>query len=113
MRCVRFRADICGRFYSGRVQAEVKFENDGKTVTTPGNVTMRDVTAATCIKWAYGVQDSQIAGPDWLQSEHFDIVAKAGDPVTDDQLKLMMQALLADRFKLSFHRQNKELRPMR
>ena len=70
---------------------------------------MRDVTAATCIKWAYGVQDSQIAGPDWLQSEHFDIVAKADSPVGDAQMKPMMQALLADRFKLSFHRQNKEL----
>lgn len=70
---------------------------------------MRDVTAATCIKFAYGVQDSQISGPDWLQSEHFDIIAKADSPVAEDQLKLMMQALLADRFQLSIHRQNKEL----
>lgn len=88
---------------------QVQFENDGKTVITPGNVTMRDVTAATCIKFAYGVQDSQIAGPDWLESEHFDIIAKADAPVAEDQLKLMMQALLADRFQLSFHRQSKEL----
>jgi uncharacterized protein (TIGR03435 family) len=89
---------------------QVQFEHDGKTVTTPGNVTMRDVTAATCIKFAYGVQDSQISGPAWLQSEHFDILAKADTPVAEDQLKLMMQALLADRFKLSFHREPKELR---
>lgn len=90
--------------------AEVQFESDGKTATTPGNLTMRDVTVATCIKWAYGVQDSQISGPEWLKSEHFDIEAKADAPVPDDQLKLMMRALLADRFKLSFHRQEKELR---
>src|SRR5580658_8457511 len=64
---------------------DVKFEHDGKTVTTPGNVTMRDVTAATCIKFAYGVQDSQISGPDWLQSEHFDILAKADEPAADEQ----------------------------
>jgi uncharacterized protein (TIGR03435 family) len=88
---------------------QVQFEHDGKTVITPGNVTMRDVTAATCIKFAYGVQYSQISGPDWLESEHFDILAKADAPVAEDQLKLMMQALLADRFKLSFHRQSKEL----
>jgi uncharacterized protein (TIGR03435 family) len=88
---------------------DVKFEHDGKTVTTPGNLTMRDVTAATCIKFAYSVQDSQISGPDWLQSEHFDILAKADTPVAEAQLKLMMQSLLADRFHLVFHRQNKEL----
>ena len=88
---------------------DVKFEHDGKTEITPGTLTMRDVTAATCIKFAYGVQDSQISGPEWLQSEHFDILAKADSPVAEPQLKLMMQALLADRFKLSFHRQNKEL----
>ena len=88
---------------------QVQFEHDGKTVTTPGNVTMRDVTLATCIKFAYGVQDSQISGPEWLQSEHFAILAKADAPVAESQLRLMMQALLADRFKLSFHRQSKEL----
>jgi uncharacterized protein (TIGR03435 family) len=88
---------------------DVKFEHDGKTEISPGNITMRDVTLATCIKFAYGVQDSQISGPEWLQSEHFDILAKADTPAAKDQLKFMMQALLADRFKLSFHRQNKEL----
>jgi uncharacterized protein (TIGR03435 family) len=90
--------------------AEVQFEHDGKTVTTPGTVTMRDVTVATCIKWAYGVQDSQVSGPAWLQSDHFDITAKADEPVADEQMKLMMRALLAERFALSFHRQKKELR---
>jgi uncharacterized protein (TIGR03435 family) len=88
---------------------QVQFEHDGKTEITPGMVTMRDVTAATCIKFAYGVQDAQISGPDWLQSNHFDIIAKADQPVPPDQLKLMMRALLTERFKLAFHRQNKEL----
>jgi len=88
---------------------QVQFEHDGKTEITPGTMTMRDVTLGTCIKFAYGVQDSQVLGPEWLQSEHFDILAKADSPVAEDQLKLMMQALLADRFKLSFHRQSKEL----
>jgi len=90
--------------------AEVKFEHDGKTEVFPGAVTMHDVTVATCIKWAYEVQDSQISGPAWLQSDHFDILARADGPVTGEQLKLMMRSLLADRFKLSFHRQDKELR---
>lgn len=90
--------------------AQVQFEHDGKTDVTPGNLRMRDVTVATCIKWAYGVVDSQISGPAWLETDHFDIVAKAGSPADEDQLKLMMRTLLAERFQLVFHRQDKELR---
>jgi uncharacterized protein (TIGR03435 family) len=90
--------------------APVQFEHDGKTETEPGSLRMRDVTVATCIKWSYGVQDSQIAGPAWLDSVHFDILAKADRPVGAGQLRLMMQTLLADRFQLAFHREKKELR---
>jgi uncharacterized protein (TIGR03435 family) len=90
--------------------AAVQFEHDGKTETSPGSVRMQDVSVQTCIKWAYGVQDSQISGPAWIQSEKFDITAKADNPATDDQMKPMMQTLLADRFKLSFHHQSKELK---
>ena len=89
--------------------AQVQFEHDGKTETSPQPLTMRDVTVATCIKWAYGVQDKQLAGPGWLQSEHFDIVAKSDEPVAVSQMKLMMQALLAERFQFVFHRQQREL----
>jgi uncharacterized protein (TIGR03435 family) len=89
---------------------EVKFEHDGRTETTPGTLRMQDVSLQTCIKWAYGVQDSQISGPDWIDSDKFDIVAKAGGPASQEQMKLMMRTLLSDRFKLSFHRQSKELK---
>jgi uncharacterized protein (TIGR03435 family) len=89
---------------------QVQFERDGKTETGPGSLRMRDVTAATCIKWSYGVQDSQIAGPEWLGSVHFDILAKADLPAGASQLKLMMQTLLAERFQLAFHREKKDLR---
>jgi uncharacterized protein (TIGR03435 family) len=90
--------------------AAVQFEHDGSTETSPGTLRMRDVTVNTCIKWAYGVQDSQISGPAWLHSERFDIVAKADQPVTEDQMKQMLQSLLTDRFKLTFHHQSKELK---
>ena len=39
----------------------------------------------------------------------YDIVAKAAGPVAEDQLKVMLQSLLAERFKLTFHRLSKEL----
>jgi uncharacterized protein (TIGR03435 family) len=90
--------------------AEVRFEHDGTTETTPGTLRMRDVSVETCIKWAYGVQYSQISGPAWIDSDKFDITAKADAPATDDQMKLMLRSLLADRFKLSFHHENKDLK---
>ena len=90
--------------------SEVKFEHDGSTETTPGTLRMRDVSVETCIKWAYGVQYSQISGPAWIDSDKFDITAKADAAATDEQMKLMLQTLLADRFRLTFHHQDKELK---
>jgi uncharacterized protein (TIGR03435 family) len=70
---------------------------------------MRNVSLQACIGWAYNVQQLQINGPAWLNADRFDIVAKAGIPATESQLRLMLRALLADRFKLVFHRQSKEM----
>jgi uncharacterized protein (TIGR03435 family) len=90
--------------------AAVEFERDGKTEVLPDMLRMHDVTLKTCIKWAFRIQSSQIVGPDWIESERYDILAKTDVPVTDTQMKLMTQTLLAERFKLKFHRQPKELK---
>ena len=62
------------------------------------------------LKTAYQVEDFQILGaPGWLDSDRFDIEAKAvGDPPRS-QVLLMLQSLLADRFKLALHRETREL----
>ena len=60
--------------------APMPFVHDGKTDLAPDSLRMQDVTVATCIKWAYHVQDSQIVGPDWVRSDHFDITAKTDGP---------------------------------
>jgi uncharacterized protein (TIGR03435 family) len=77
--------------------------------TTPGNLTMRNVTLATSIHWAYHLNTYQISGPDSISADRFDIMAKAASPASESDLRLMLQALLADRFKLTLHRQMKEL----
>ena len=87
----------------------VRFESDGETTFTPDSVRMRDVTIETCIKWAYGVQKAQVSGPSLLTSERYDIVAKADDAANDEQKRLMMRALLTERFQLSFHTERKEM----
>jgi uncharacterized protein (TIGR03435 family) len=88
----------------------VQFERDGKTDLTPVALRMRDVTVQTCIKWAYGVQRAQVVGPDDLEQIHYDIEAKTDEPAKPEAMKRMMQALLADRFKLKFHRERREMR---
>ena len=74
---------------------------------SPGSLSMRNVTLRSCIRWAYGVKEFQIAAPAWLASERYDIVAKASGPVPDDRLRLMLQNLLAARFKLTQHGETK------
>ena len=88
----------------------VQFEHDGNTELVGNTLRMQDVTVATCLKLAYHIQDRQIAGPDWLQSDRFDITAKADDPIDEDTMKHMLQSLLADRFNLSFHREPRQMK---
>jgi uncharacterized protein (TIGR03435 family) len=47
--------------------------------------------------------------PKWSQSDQFDIEARAPTDVTTDQMRLMLQAVLEDRFKLAIHSETKQL----
>lgn len=58
---------------------------------------------------AYGVADRQVSGgPGWVESDGFDIDARAEKPTTNKQIRLMLQTLLADRFQLKVRRETKE-----
>lgn len=59
---------------------------------------------------AYDVSDRQVSdGPGWLNSEFYDVEAKAERPATRQQIHLMLQSLLADRFKLRIRKQTREV----
>jgi uncharacterized protein (TIGR03435 family) len=49
-------------------------------------------------------------GPGWIATDAFDVEAKAEDPAhtSQDQLRVMLQNLLVERFKMKFHREKKE-----
>ncbi len=74
----------------------------------PGSVTLQYFSLMECIRWAYNVNAQQISGPAWLNSQRFDIIAKAASRSTEAQLRAMMQHLLAERFKMKLHRDSKE-----
>jgi hypothetical protein len=62
------------------------------------------------LEWAYGILPSQHSdGPSWMENDRYDIVAKAEGNATTAQMKLMTRTLLAERFKLKFHRETKEV----
>ncbi len=75
-------------------------------------VTTTAVTVSWMIKLAFNVHAHQISGgPAWLDSERYDTVGKPDIPgqPNRDQMKLMVQKLLVDRFQLRFHTEKKEL----
>lgn len=63
------------------------------------------------ITWAYDITDERLVGaPGWLDSARFDITAQSPmETPTRDQLHLMVQTLLADRFNLRMHREHRQL----
>jgi len=78
--------------------------------TRTGSISARNVTLKRCIRGAYDVQESQIAGgPKWVDEDRYDIDAKAAGPAGDRELMAMLRRLLSERFKLEFHRETREL----
>src|SRR5947209_8400929 len=70
-----------------------------------GPYDLRNATMVDLIRTAYSINDPDliVGGPPWLERTRFDIAAKAPQGTSPANLRLMLQALLADRFKLVFH----------
>ena len=78
-----------------------------RTLPTSFNVT--NVPLRLLITQAYRLSSYQLVGaPSWIDSERFDIVAKAPEGSRPDQTMLMLRGLLAERFKLKVHGETRE-----
>jgi uncharacterized protein (TIGR03435 family) len=85
-------------------------EHIGLQIYSPNPGSFRAMAADVkhLIAFAYSVRDGQVSGgPEWSDSDLFDIEAKAPGPATTDQLRVMVRALLADRLHLKVHRESK------
>jgi uncharacterized protein (TIGR03435 family) len=77
---------------------------------SPGSFAMRNVTLRYALEWAYDLKDYEISGPGWINiEEHYDIIAKAAGPATNEQMRPMLQTLLTERFQMKSHREKKEV----
>jgi uncharacterized protein (TIGR03435 family) len=106
--------------------ASIKPNHSGSTGThismpDPGRYIATNVTVKFLITFAYNMRDFQVSGgPAWIVSDRFDIVAKVEDQLAQemqkllpaqrqDQVRLLVRSLVADRFKLSVSHETKEL----
>jgi uncharacterized protein (TIGR03435 family) len=85
----------------------------GKLFTIRGQeVVTINTTLSDLITMAYGIHPKQLTGaPSWVDTDKFDITGKPEAPGQPnvDQMKIMIQKLVVDRFQLKFHRDKKEL----
>ena len=70
---------------------------------------MHNVSLKSALQWAYRMKEYQVSGPAWIADERYNISAKAAGPVGEQQLRGMLQNLLADRFKVTLHREKRVL----
>ena len=75
-----------------------------------GRFELRTATMADLIAAAYGVDDDKVVGgPSWLEMDRFDVIARTTANTTPEMQKIMLQALLVDRFKLVVHNDTKPM----
>ena len=73
----------------------------------PGRLDYNNVSLRDMIKAAYKVKDAQITAPEWISTERYNLVAKLPDGTPRDQVPAMLQSLLAERFHLKLHKEQK------
>jgi uncharacterized protein (TIGR03435 family) len=81
----------------------------GPGTKDPGRIHYPNMSLRQLLTNAYDVKAFQIGGPPWLDTERFDVDATMPADTTKEQFRVMLQNLLADRFKAAVHRETKEL----
>ncbi len=93
--------------------ADVKINKSGEPrmmvdMLPGGKLTIRNVPMKVILMLAWHVRaDALFGAPSWLESDRFDIVAKAPQTASTDEMRRMLQTLLAERFNLTVHTDQK------
>lgn len=83
----------------------------GTNINTSGDtITLHNATLKFCIQAAYSVPaDRVFGGPGWAATERFEVTGKSEKPVPPEQLLGMFRTLLAERFQLKLHTEQREV----
>jgi uncharacterized protein (TIGR03435 family) len=102
--------DIAAKLPPVATEFEVAEVHASKPGTAPdfkmqnGRLELMGLTLKDLITAAYDIDDSVVVGGEkWLDSDHFDVIAKAAPNTTDDTLRAMLLTLLIERFHLTTH----------
>jgi uncharacterized protein (TIGR03435 family) len=84
--------------------------NGGPGTNDPTRLTFSNATLSMILRTAFDLQDTQkINGPEWLNIDMFDIAATLPQSATKDEMRIMLQNLLAERFHMTWHREKQNL----
>jgi uncharacterized protein (TIGR03435 family) len=90
----------------GRIMRQL---SGGPGSSDPGRFTFTNVTLKILMMQAYNLKEFQVEGPDWIDSAGYDLVATMPQGTNKEQAAQMMQTLLAERFKLVFRREARQM----
>lgn len=80
----------------------------GPGTPDPGQITWTYATMRGLLMTAYAVKEYQVSGPGWLDTERYDVIVKLPPGATKEQVNVMWQNLLAERFGVMLHHESKE-----
>jgi uncharacterized protein (TIGR03435 family) len=107
---VRARSDASPTFDVVSVKTNKSGDNTLQMQALPGRILVTNAPLLLLIRNAYTLQSFQIVdGPDWLNTDRFDIQATAPGNPTQPEMQAMLRRLLADRFKLVAHNDTRAL----
>jgi uncharacterized protein (TIGR03435 family) len=87
----------------------MRMMSGGPGSSDPGRFTYTNVTLKLLVEMAYNLKEFQVEGPNWVDDMGFDLIATMPQGTTKEQASQMMQTLLAERFKLEYHRETKPM----
>ena len=91
------------------IKRNISSESGGSHGVRPGGWQMTNGIIATVIRAAYPAQSPDLIGaPSWVMNDSYDIIAKATDNPSRDDITTMLRALLAERFSLAVHYERHE-----
>jgi uncharacterized protein (TIGR03435 family) len=91
------------------VKPNTSGERGGSSKGEPGRYVGINVTLRRVMGLAYLPVQEFVGGPDWINSDRFDIEGKAEGRPNQEQMREMLRSLLADRFKLVVHRETRQM----
>jgi len=95
------------------VRASHSDSEKGSIQMAKGSLTMVNAPLRRIVDAAFGIGEDRdaylLAGPGWMVTERYDVTAKFPAATSPDQARLMLQALLKERFAMKFHRETRDV----